>query len=177
MLRAALSVVFALMLVSCANQRSSNPSHPVAAAAAHFIVQAIGLTESGDEYRWQTFEARVADGVRWRAPSSTLADGAVRRDGVLMGSGINIVATGDATYVTALSIDTDAVNGVAVLEALQQAGSEVSFQGDFETYSEYVVTPRGRDTAVVAAKSICSPFDPHPEEPCRNYVTLTLNPW
>lgn len=177
MLRTALTAVFALMLTSCASQRSNNPAHPVAAAASHFIIQAIGPTDSGDEYRWETFEARVGGGVRWRAPASTIAEGEVRRDGVLAEGGLNIVATGDAAYVTALSIDTDAVNGVAVLEALRQAGAEVSFQGDFETYSEFVVTPSGRDTAVVATKSICSPFDPHPEEPCRNYVTLTLNPW
>lgn len=177
MLRAALSAVFALMLTSCANQRSDNPAHPVAVAASHFIIQAIGPTESGDEYRWEAFEARVADRVRWRSPALTIAEGEVRRDGVLAEGGLNIVATGDATYAKVLSIDTDAVNGIAVLEALRQAGAQVSFQGDFETYSEFVVTPSGRDTAVMATKSICSPFDPHPEEPCRNYVTLTLNPW
>jgi hypothetical protein len=177
MLRAALTAASVLMLTSCAHERSNDPAHPVAASAAHFIVAAVAPVDDGDEYRWEAFTARVGNLMEWRGPPGATPEGGVRREGRLRGTEIGVVATGDATYVTALSIDTNTVNGLTMLEALRATGADVSFQGDFESYSEYVLTPAGRDIVLLTTNSTCIPFDPHPDEPCRNYVTLTLNPW
>lgn len=51
------------------------------------------------------------------------------------------------------------------------------FQGDYESYSEYIVTPAGGDTALLTTNGTCIPFDPQPGVVCRNYVTLTFNPY
>ena len=177
MFRAALTAIVLVWLPGCAHERSNDPAHPVAASAAHVIVAAVAPVDDGDEYRWEAFTARVAGSMEWRGPPGATPEGGVRREGRLRGTEIGVVATGDATYVTALSIDTNTANGLTMLEALRATGADVSFQGDFESYSEYVITPAGRDIALLTTNSTCIPFDPQPGEVCRNYVTLTFNPW
>jgi hypothetical protein len=178
MLRGALTAAFVLALASCAHERSRDPAHPVAASASDFIIEAIAPADDGDQYRWEAFTARVSGSMQWSAPPGTTPEGGVRREGRLRGSGLGVVATGDATYVTALSIDANAVHGQTMLDALRANGrAEVTFQGDYESYSEYVITPAGADIALLTTNSTCIPFDPQPGEVCRNYVTLTFSPW
>lgn len=179
MLRAVLTAALAIVLTSCAHERARDPEHPAVVATAQFIIQAIAL-EGSEDYRWEAIDARISNAVRWSAFESGAAEGVeIRREGRLGsgGSERGVVALGDRATVGAFSIDTDAFHGLALLDALRAAGAEVSFQGDYESYSEYVVTPVGGDTALLTTNSTCILFETHPPGACRNYVTLTFNPW
>jgi hypothetical protein len=179
MLRAALTAAFAVLLTSCAHERSNDAEDPAVVAVAYFIIHAVAPVESED-YSWEAFSARVAESLAWRSPqSSAVLEAVVRREGRLTGrgGGQGVVIVGDRAHVRTLSIDADSFHAVALLEALRAAGAEVSFQGDYESFSEHVLTPAGRDVALLTTNSTCIPFDPQPGEVCRNYVTLTFNPW
>lgn len=179
MLRAALSAAFALLLTSCAHERTNDAEDPAVTAVAQFIIHAISPVENED-YRWEAFSARVEESLAWRSPqSSAVLLPEFRREGRLVsrGGGQGVIIVGDRTQVRTLSIDTNSFHALALLEALRRAGADVSFQGDFESYSEYIVTPAGGDFALLTTNSTCIPFDPQPGEVCRNYVTLTFNPY
>jgi hypothetical protein len=175
-MRKLIVTAFALLLTSCATQRSADSTHPVAVAAGRFVIEAVPATGSDDDYRWEAFDARVANAIHWSSAVSSTHDGGIAKEGRLNEAGLRVVATGSLTYVTELSIDTDAVHAVAVLDALRQAGADVSFQADYESYSEYIVTPRGRDVALLTTHTTCIPFEPQPGVVCRNYLTLKFNP-
>ncbi len=166
-----------MLLASCAHERSNDSRDPSVIAVTQFIIQAISPAQNED-YSWDAFSARVASSMDWRSTQSVTEDGAVRREAHLTGrgGGQRIVALGDATDIRTLSIDTNTFQGLALLESLRSAGASVEFQGDFESYSEHIVTPSGRDVALLTTNSTCIPFDPQPGEVCRNYVTLTFNP-
>jgi hypothetical protein len=178
MLRAALSAAFAVLLTSCAHERTNNAEDPAVAAVAHFIIEAVSPA-AVEDYSWEAFSARIEDTLSWRSPqSSAVLLPEFRREGRLLGSGggQGVIIVGDRAQVRTLSIDTNSFHALALLAALRRAGADVSFQGDFESYSEYIVTPAGRDVALLTTNSTCIPFDPQPGEVCRNYVTLTFNP-
>ena len=175
MLRAGVIFICAVMLASCAHQRINDPGHPAVAATAQFIIQALAPGES-ENYRWDAFVERVSGASQWRAPEPGARDGENRREGRLS-THAAIIAIGEGEDVRTLSIETDSFHALALLEALRRAGAEVSFQADYESYSEYIVTPPGRDFGLLTTNSTCIPFDPQPGEVCRNYVTLTFNPY
>jgi hypothetical protein len=163
----------ALVLMGCAHGRLDEPDRPEIAATAQFIIQALAPGDSED-YRWDAFVERVSNSSHWRPAAGS--DAMVRRRGRL-NTGAGVVATGDSENVGVLSIDTNAFYAVTLLEALRRAGADVSFQADYETYSEYVVTPPGRDAGLLTVFSTCSPLENRPAFGCRNYVTLTFNPF
>ena len=173
MRRGALLAAYALMLMGCAHGRLDEPDLPAIEATAQFIIQALAPGDSED-YRWDAFARRVSSSARWRL--SREAGAGVRRDGRL-NTGAGVVAIGDSENVAALSIDTNAFHAVTLLEALRRAGADVSFQADYETYSEYIVTPPGRDAGLLTEYSTCSPLENRPAWGCRDYVTLTFNPF
>ena len=175
-MRKLIATAFALLLTSCATQRSADPTHPVAVAAANFVIEAIPATDDADDYRWAVFDARVANAINWSGAVASTQDGGVSKEGRLNETGLGVVARGSLNYVTTLSVDTNAVHAAAVLDALRQAGAEVSFQADYESYSEYFITPRGRASALLTMNSTCVPFEPQPGVVCRNYLTLEFNP-
>jgi hypothetical protein len=179
MLRATLTAAFAVLLTSCVHWRSNDAEDPAVTAVAAFIIEAIAPAENED-YRWEAFSERVANSLAWRSPhSSAVLVADVRREGRLTGrgGGQSVIISGDRAHATTLSIDTNSFHQLALLEALRRAGADVQFQGDFESYSEHIITPAGRDVALLTTNSTCIPFDPQPGEVCRNYVTLTFNPW
>jgi hypothetical protein len=163
----------------CAHERSNDSTDPDVVAVTQFIIAAISPAERED-YGWDAFTARVSGAMQWDSVRSSAADGAeVRREGRLTGRGGGqaIVALGDSAQIRTLSVGADSFHAMALLDSLRRAGAEVSFQGDYESYSEYVLTPSGRDVALLTTNSTCIPFDPQPGKVCRNYVTLTFNPW
>lgn len=179
MLRAALVAVLALALTSCAHERSNDAEDPAVTAVARFIIQAISPAQPED-YSWEAFNERVAGSLSWRSPHySAVMIRDVRRPGTLIGpgGGQSVTILGEGTQIRMLSINTNSFHGLALLEALRRAGADVSFQGDYESYSEYIVTPAGGDFALLTTNSTCIPFDPQPGEVCRNYITLTFNPY
>jgi hypothetical protein len=178
MLRAVLTV-YVLLLASCAHERSNDSKDPAVIAVTQFLIEAVSPVES-EAYGWDAFARRVSTSMEWRSTGAGAEDGVeVRREGrtIGRGGGQEIIALGDSTQIRTLSIDANAFTHAALLESLRGAGATVEFQGDFESYTEYVFTPSGRDVAVLTTNSTCIPFDPQPGEVCRNYVTLAFNPW
>lgn len=143
-----------------------------------FLIDAVSPGDS-EAYSWDAFTQRVS-AIEWRSTGPGADDGAeMRRGGRITGrgGGQDVIALGDATQIRTFSINANSFTHAALLESLRSAGATVEFQGDFESYTEYVFTPSGRDVAMLTTNSTCIPFDPQPGEVCRNYVTLTFNPW
>ncbi|MGQ0533711.1 MAG: hypothetical protein ACT4OF_13620 [Caulobacteraceae bacterium] len=173
-------VACALLLVGCAHERIHDPEHPAVTTTAQFIIQALAPTESGDDYRWEAVTGRVSSSTQWGLPQhASTPDDDVGREGRLSarGSDIGVIATGEEENVTTLRIDANAFHALALLEALRRAGAEVSLQADYETYSEYVITPPGRDTGLLTTSSTCSPLERRPARDCEYSVTLSFNPF
>ena len=63
---------------------------------------------------------------------------------------------------------------LALLEALRLEGAEVSFQADYESYSEYVVSAPGRGPALLTAARVCRPPQGRAASHCHNELTLAF---
>lgn len=134
--------------------------------------------EEEQGYAWDAVTARLAPHVAWSSIAQDV-DGNLRRTGHLSarGAGAQVVVIGNATRVTSLEIGTQAIHALALLNALRAAGANVDFESDYETYSEYIVTPPGRDFARLSTSATCSPFEQPPRADCRYSATLLFNPY
>ena len=166
MFRAALIAFAVTLLPAWAHAqegRFDRSETPIAIATANVIIQALPETQYGDwGYRWDAMTVRITRFVRWHIyapdPRDRAADAIVRRNGWLEvpGAGIGVSVFGGDEKVTALSFEYDDFTNLDLIDALRDAGAEVSFQADYESYSEYVVTPPGREAGLLTLSRRCT---------------------
>lgn len=90
---------------------------------------------------------------------------------------IGVSVFGNDSAVTSLSFEYYEFTNLDLLDALRDAGANVSFQADYESYSEYVITSPGRETGLLTLKIICTPESSRAGRRCHNEADLTFNPF
>lgn len=184
MLRAAL-VVFALITSpACAHAqegRVDRSETPIVRATANAIIQSLPESQYRDYgYRWDATSIRISRLIHWhifepdardRAP-----DAIVRRNGWLdeTGAQVSVSVFGNDAKVTTLSFSYSAFTNLDVLDALRDAGVDVSFQADYETYSEYIITAPRREPALLAMRRTCTPDNMASMRRCENGADVTF---
>lgn len=166
MLRAALFALAILAAPSCAHAqegRFDRSETPIAIATANVIIQALPESQYANwGYRWDAMTIRITRLVRWHIyapdPRDRPADAIVRRNGWLEtpGASVGVSVFGNDETVTALSFDYNDFTNLDLLDALRDAGVQVSFQADYESYSEYIVTPPGREAGLLTLSRTCT---------------------
>ena len=139
-MRALLIAVAIALLPGCAHAqdgRIDRSDTPDVRATANVIVQALAPNDLGDwRYRWDAVSIRVSRFVHWHiyAPDRRHRDNdaVVRRNGWLdlANAGVDVSVSGTDDAVTALSFEYPFTN-LDLLDALRDAGAEVSFQADY----------------------------------------------
>jgi len=170
------------MLPACAHAqdgRVDRSEAPIVRATANVIVQALpdsSYREWG--YRWDAMRARISRFVHWHIfepdARDRPAEAVVWRNGWVDTSGaqIDVLVFGDDRVVTALSFEYDEFTSLDLLDALRDAGAAVSFQADYESYSEYVVTPLERETGLLTLRHICTSARSAAAQRCHNVAEL-----
>jgi hypothetical protein len=168
-MRAALAAVAIAMTPACAHAqdgRLDRSETPIVIATATVIIQASPESRYREwGHRWDAVTARISRLVHWHIyapdPRDRPADAIVRRNGWLEAPGvlIGVSVFGGDEEVTAVSFDYDEFTNLDLLDALRDAGAEVSFQSDYESYSEYIVTPPGREPGLLTLSRTCT--SPH----------------
>jgi hypothetical protein len=88
---------------------------------------------------------------------------------------VDVSAQGPEDRVAAFVVEhPELFFAITLIEALREQGAEVSFAADYETYSEYVVSMPGRESAYLTMATSCSPFEPRPPEGCTHTLTLAF---
>ncbi|MCX7356644.1 MAG: hypothetical protein NT015_00605 [Alphaproteobacteria bacterium] len=159
--------------------RSDRSETPIARATANVIVQALPESQyRAWGYRWDSVSIRISRIVRWHIFGPDLRDRAsdaiVRRNGWLEAPGaqIGVSVFGGDESVTALSFEYDEFTNLDLLDALRDAGANVAFQSDYETYSEYVVTPPGRESGLLVLSRRCTSENSAAAQHCQNGAEL-----
>lgn len=179
MLRLVVGMIVAAISFVTPARAQSEPS--AGAAAARVIIEALAPSSYGDwAYRWDAVSIRVSRYMHWHLYGPEPRDRAeeeVRRNGWVdvEGQDVGVSAFGGDTHVTSLSLDLPlAVAPRDVLDAIRAAGAEVSFQADFETYSEYWIAPPGRDGATLSSHRICTSPRSAVAPRCHDELMLTF---
>jgi hypothetical protein len=184
MRRAALAV-FALLLVpnAHAEERQSLRDEPIVRAAANVLIQTLAPRDYGDwRYDWAAVSARTARHVHWHIFASDARDRApdaiARRNGWIEAEGaqIGVSVFGTDERATMLSLEYDEFHNFDLIEALRAEGAEVSFQADYESYSEYIVTPPARQTGLLTVHRRCTSPQSAAAQRCHNEAELTFDP-
>jgi hypothetical protein len=182
MLRAVLTALAFALLVAPASAQEP-PRHaddPDVRATANVIINALPETQYRDwGYRWDATSIRISRFVHWHIYEPERrdrpTDATVRRNGWIDGArwdvGISIYG-GDET-VTLLTFEYDFF-ALDLLEALRREGAIVSFQADYESYSEYIVTPPGREPGLLTTRRNCSPERSARAPHCQDSADLTF---
>jgi hypothetical protein len=181
-------VVLALALVFApagqAQERQSLRDEPIVRAAANALIQTLAPSSYGDwSYHWGAVSSRVSRHVHWHIfepdPRDRPADAIVRRNGWIEAPGEQIGASvfGDDRRVTMLSLEYNEFHNLDLLEALRAEGAEVSFQADYESYSEYIVTPPGRQAGLLTVRRTCTSSRSAAGQRCINSAELTFAPF
>ncbi|HYD89689.1 MAG TPA: hypothetical protein VEA80_19565 [Vitreimonas sp.] len=184
MLRAAITGLALLLLPACAHAQEEyapRPDLPIVRATANVIVEALPESRYRDwGYGWGAVSIRVSRFVHWHIYEPDRrdrpADAIVRRNGWIDGEGTNVGVSvfGDDDSVTLLSFEFDDFHALDLLEALRAAGAEVSFQADYESYSEHIVTPPGREAGLLTTRRVCTPEGSRAARRCHNEAELTF---
>jgi hypothetical protein len=184
MRRAALTAL-ALMFVSsaAAQERQSLRDEPIVRAAAHVLIQTLAPSSYGDwGYDWGAVSSRVSRFVHWHIFEPDARDrptGAIaRRNGWIEAPGTQIGASvfGADDHVTMLSLEYNTFHNLDLIEALAAEGAQVSFRADYESYSEYIVTPPGRQAGLLTMRRTCTSLNSAAAQRCRNNAELTFMP-
>ena len=183
MFRAAIAAIALLALPSCAHaQTEAQRDAPIVQATAHIVVEALAPSSYGDwRYDWAPVSARVSSFVHWHIfapdPRGRAADAIVRRNGWVEGEGaqIGVSVFGNDSAVTMLSFEYDEFHNLDLLNALHAEGAEVSFQADYESYSEYVITPPERQPGLLTLRRVCTSEHSAVARRCHNEAELTFS--
>lgn len=184
MLRTACLALAAALLSACAHApdgRVDRSETQIVRDAANVVIHA--LPESGNRewgYGWGAVSTRISRFVHWHIaapePADRPPDAITRRNGWIAGPGMEVGVTvfGDDDKVTMLSIAYDEFTNLDLVDALGDLGALVSFQADYESYSEYVVTPPDREPGLLTLKRICTPEGSRAARRCHNEAELTF---
>lgn len=183
MLRAALTaLVLALTPASATAQvEARNADHPDVRATANVIIQALPETQYRDwGLRWDAMSIRVSRFVHWHVYEPDRrdrpTDATVRRNGWIDGErwDVGLSIYGGDESVTMLVFEYDDFFALDLIEALRREGAIVSFQSDYESYSEYIVTPPGREAGLLTTRRNCSPEGARSAPRCQDSAELTF---
>lgn len=184
MRRAALIALSFALLPACAHAqdgRVDRSETPAVRAIANAIIQSIPESRYRDYgYGWGPMSIRVSRLVHWHIfepdPRDRPADAIVRRNGWLdeEGAGVGVSVFGNDEKVTMLTFTYTNYTNLDVLDALRDAGADVNFQSDYETYSEYIVTPPGREPALLTTRRTCTPDNAASARRCENGAEVTF---
>lgn len=166
-MRAVLIALAIAILPACGHAqdgRVDRSETPVVRATANVILQSLAETQYRDwGYRWDAVSIRVSRYVHWHIyepdPRTRAADEIVRRNGWVdePGAQVGVSVFGNDEKVTTLLFEYTTFTNLDLLDALRDAGADVSFQGDYETYSEYIITRPSRETALLTMRRECAP--------------------
>lgn len=182
-MRAVFAALAILLLPGCAHAQTAPDEQPapIAASTANVIIQALAPSEYvAWAYQWDAVSIRVSRFVHWHIYEPDRrdrpTDAIVRRNGWLSEDGRNVGVSlyGTDDRVTELSVEYDAFNTLELLAALRAQGADVSFQADYESYSEYMVTPPGREAGLLTTRRPCTPENSRAAQRCHNEAMLTL---
>jgi len=181
-MRALLAAVAIALLPACAlaqEGRIDRSATPIVIATANVIAQVLPESQYRDwGYRWDAVTARISRLVHWHIyapdPRERPADAIVRRNGWLEAPGaqIGVSVFGGDDQVTAVSFDYDEFSNLDLLDALRDTGAEVSFQSDYESYSEYIITPPGREPGLLTLSRRCTSPNSAAAQRCSNGAEL-----
>jgi len=158
----------ALLLAACAH--ASPAAEGDERAVAQVMIAALA-DPSLEGRRWEVLIARLSPAVRWQA---ALDESTKRTGRIEEGGRISVSAEGAQDRVTTLTFAVEGFTTLALLEALRAEGADVSFQADYESYSEYVVNAPGREPALLTSASTCSPLEERPTIECRETAILAF---
>lgn len=186
-MRAVLAAFALLLSPACAHAqdgRIDRSETPIVRATANVIIQALPETRYRQwGYRWDATSIRISRFVHWHIyepdPRDRPADAIVRRNGWLEAPGVQIGVSvfGGDDAVTALSLEYNEFTHLDLLDALADAGASVSFQADYESYSEYLITPPGREPGLLTLKVVCTPEGARAARRCHNEAELGFDPF
>lgn len=181
-MRAVLTALAIALLPACAHAqegRIDRSEAPIVRAIANVIVQTLPENQyRAWGYRWDAVSIRISRVVRWHIfapdPRDRALDAIVRRNGWLEAPGaqIGVSVFGNDENATALSFEYDEFTNLDLLDALRDAGADVSFQSDYECYSEYIVTPPGREAGLLTLSRSCTSEHSAAAQRCHNAAEL-----
>lgn len=185
-MRGAILSIALIFLPACAHAQGDPIGRgdlPDVRATANVIIRALPETQYR-EYglRWDAMSIRVSRFVRWHiyAPDGRgrAPDTVVQRSGWIDGDAIDIdvAVFGDDDHVTMMTFKYDRFNALDLLESLRREGAVVSFQADYETYSEYLVTPLGREAGLLTMRRVCPREGAASLRVCHDSAELTFDP-
>lgn len=185
MLRA-LTVAIAIMLASEAyaqSERRPEADLPEVRATAEVIAEALPpISHGAQRLQWDAVSIRISRLVHWHLygpePRDRPADAPVRRHGWIEGveQDVDLIAEGGDAELRSLTFGY-IFHGIDLVTALRERGAEVSFQADYETYSEYIVSASGREPALLTLTSRCTPPHSRARYRCENGAVLTFGPF
>jgi len=165
-MRAALIALAMTLLPAFAHAqegRVDRSETPIVRAVADAIIQTLPESRYREwGYSWGAVSVRVSRIIHWHIfepdPRDRPADAIVRRNGWVEAPGAQVGASvfGNDEKVTALSFEYSTFTNLDVLDALRDAGADVSFQADYETYSEYVIRPPDREPGLLTLSRTCT---------------------
>jgi hypothetical protein len=184
MLRFAIAALAFALLPACAhaqNGRVDLSETPIVRATANAIIQSLSESQyRAHGYRWDAMSIRISRLIHWHIyepdPRNREPQAIVRRNGWLdeAGAQVTVSVFGDDEKVTALSFSYSAFTNLHVLDALRDAGAEVAFQADYETYSEYIVRAPNREAALLTTRRTCTPDGMASMRRCENGTEVTF---
>ncbi|MEQ1820221.1 MAG: hypothetical protein ABL871_16585 [Terricaulis sp.] len=182
--RAVLAALALAILPSCAyaqDGRIDRSETPIVRATANAIIQSLSESQYRDYgYRWDATSIRISRLIHWHIfepdPRDRATDAIVRRNGWLDEAGGQVSASvfGDDEKVTSLSFEYSTFTNLDVLDALRDAGADVNFQADYETYSEYIIAAPGREPALLTTRRTCAPDNMASMQRCENGAEVTF---
>jgi hypothetical protein len=163
-------------------QAEGDANNAMARETANVIIQAVSPNDYGDwRYRWDAVSIRVSRFLHWHIYEPDTRDrpedAIVRRLGWIDTIGrrsIGVAVYGGDDGVTMMEFEVSGFNVLDLIAALRAEGAEVSFQSDYETYSEYVITPAGRAPALMTTRRTCPPETSARAQNCRTTAELTF---
>jgi hypothetical protein len=184
MLRAfitALALMFAPVCASAQINDETRADAPIVRATAQVMIAALAPSDYGAwAYQWDAVSIRVSRLMHWHlfAPDDRdrPPDAISRRNGWISEEGrtIGVSAFGLDDRVIKLTFEVNAFHTLYLLEALRAEGVEVSFQGEDESSSEYVITPPGREEGMLTSTRICTSPQSRAAQRCHNEITLAF---
>lgn len=182
-MRVALVAAIAL-LPACAHAQTGRVDRsetPAVRATANAIVQSLPESRYRDYgYRWDATSIRISRLIHWHIyepdPRDRAPGAIVRRNGWLDVEGANVEVSvfGDDDEVTMLSFGYDGFANIDVLDALRADGAAVSLRADQETYSDYMLTPPGREPALLRMRRSCTPDNMASAQRCESSAEIIL---
>lgn len=180
----ALTLMFLPACAHAQDQPVGRGDLPGVRATANVIVHALPETRYRDYgYRWDAMSIRVSRYVRWHiyAPDDRgrAPDAVVQRNGWIDGEreDVDVAVFGDDERVTMMTFKYDRFRALDLLEGLRREGAEVSFQADYESYSEYLIAPPGREAGLLTMRRVCPPERAASMRICQDAAELTFEPF